>query len=218
MKKIILLLVGFSMILLKNQAQTVTDIDGNVYKTIKIGSQLWMAENLKVAKYRNGDAIANISDNSPWSNSSSGAWCNDNNDAKNNNPYGKLYNWYTVNDSRGLCPTGWHVPSDSEWTILSNYLGGEAVAGGKLKETGTTHWYSPNVSATNESGFSALPGGTRDNSNGDYNGMGNTAYSWSSKEFDSGNAWSRSLSYYYAGIYGSYRSKHYGFSVRCVGN
>jgi uncharacterized protein (TIGR02145 family) len=201
-----------------NANGTVTDIDGNTYKTVKIGNQLWMAENLKVTKYNNGDIIPNVKDNNSWSNLTSGAWCLYNNEAKHENPYGKLYNWYTVNDPRGLCPAGFHIPSDSEWTILSTTVGGETAAGGQLKESGTTHWFSPNKGATNESGFTAIPGGTRDNGNGEYNGLENTAYIWTSKEFDKDNAWSRSFSYYYSGIYSSYRNKHYGFSVRCVSN
>ena len=149
---------------------TVTDIDGNTYQTVKIGDQWWMAENLKVTCYRNGDAIPNITDGTTWASLSTGAYCEYNNDINNVATYGRLYNWYAVTDSRNIAPAGWHVPSDAEWKQLEMYLGmsqSEADAtgwrgtdeGGKLKEVGTMHWNSPNTGATNESGFTALPGG-----------------------------------------------------------
>ena len=147
------------------------DIDGNVYDTVIIGTQIWMKQNLRTSKYRNGSAIPLVSDSLAWMNLSSnscltctdiGAYCWYNNDSANlNSLYGKLYNGYVVIDSRGVCPTGFHVPSDNEWTILENYLGGTATAGGALKEVGTLHWLSPNTGATNLSRFTALPGGYR---------------------------------------------------------
>jgi uncharacterized protein (TIGR02145 family) len=141
---------------------SVTDIDGNVYKTIQIGSQGWMAENLKTTKYNDDTPIQNVTDNTKWLNLRSDAYCWYNNDASEFKAiYGALYNWEAVNTGK-LCPTGWHVPSTDEWKILETYLGGEELAGGKLKETGTTHWLSPNTGATNSSGFTALPGGLRD--------------------------------------------------------
>ena len=140
---------------------TIKDVDGNIYTSIQIGMQVWMVENLKVTKYRNGDPIINVTDDTAWGNLTSGAYCDMANDASNSNTYGRLYNWYAVNDNRNIAPTGWHVPTDAEWTTLINYLGGESVAGGKMKETGSAHWCNPNVGATNESGFTALPGGTR---------------------------------------------------------
>ncbi|MBM3410438.1 MAG: hypothetical protein FJY18_02250, partial [Bacteroidetes bacterium] len=115
----------------------VSDVDNNTYNTVQIGTQCWTQSNLKVSKYRNGDNISNITDNIAWSQTSTGAWCNYNNSSANDALYGKLYNWYTVNDSRGLCPTGWHVPSDAEWTTLTDFLGGASVAGGKMKSTAT---------------------------------------------------------------------------------
>lgn len=138
---------------------TVTDYDGNVYQTVLIGDQCWMMENLKVTHYRNGDPIPHVTDGVTWGNLTSGAYCNYNNDEGNVATYGRLYNWYAVDDSRNIAPAGWHVPSDAEWQTLVDYLGGDAVAGGKMKEAGTTHWASPNTGATNESGFTALPGG-----------------------------------------------------------
>lgn len=140
-----------------------TDQDGNIYKTIQIGTQTWMAENLKVRTYRNGDFIQNIQDSATWYNTITGATCWFNNDSTNFNcPYGKLYNYYAVVDSRNLCPTGWHIPSNNEIILLSDYLGGLSAAGGKMKSTSSL-WNSPNTGATNSSGFSALPGGLRGN-------------------------------------------------------
>jgi uncharacterized protein (TIGR02145 family) len=141
---------------------TVTDVDGNVYTTVKIGSQVWMAENLKTTRYRNGDSIKNVTDSLQWINLVTGAYCR--NITIGNDPaaYGYLYNWYAATDTRNIAPAGWHIPSQSEWAALVSYLGGEEVAGGKVKESGTTHWKSPNTGATNESGFNALPAGVRD--------------------------------------------------------
>ncbi|MBN1999215.1 hypothetical protein JW935_16775 [candidate division KSB1 bacterium] len=205
----------------------VTDIDGNVYKTVKIGDQWWMAENLKVTKYRNGDPIPNVTSNSEWANLTTGAYCNYDNNDSYVSTYGRLYNWYAVNDSRGLAPAGWHVPTDAEWKQLEMYLGmsqSEANEtgyrgtdeGGKLKETGTGHWSSPNTGATNESGFSGLPGGYRFH-DGTFNVVGSSAYFWSASSAYSGYyAWYRPL---YCNRSDVYRSGNYvqdGFSVRCV--
>jgi uncharacterized protein (TIGR02145 family) len=197
-----------------------TDQEGNVYKTIVIGTQEWMAENLNTGIYRNGDAIATNLDDATWSSTTSGAWAYYGNDASNACPYGKLYNWYTCVDARGLCPTGWHVPSDGEWTVLTNYLGGEAIAGGKMKTTGTIEaatglWYSPNTEATNSSGFSGAPSGDRYNDGIFYN-VGNVAYWWSSSEIDPSLSWGRGLNVLSESIS---RFEDYivaGFSVRCL--
>ena len=120
-----------------------------------------MAENLRTTSYANGDSIPNITDNTQWQGLTTGAWVHYNNDNQYENPYGKLYNWYTVADPRNVCPTGWHVPTDAEYTLLTDYLGGGAAAGGKMKSTGTQYWLSPNTGANNESGFSGIPGGHR---------------------------------------------------------
>lgn len=141
---------------------TVTDVDGNTYATIKIGTQLWMQENLKTTRYANGDTIPNVTIYNDWRNLSTGAWMQ----GANNTVYGKMYNWYAVANAAGLCPTGWHVPSKEEWTVLTDLFGGHIVAGGSLKSTGTSAagtglWSSPNSGATNESGFTGLPGGQR---------------------------------------------------------
>ena len=196
------------------QLGTVTDIDGNVYQTIIIGTQEWMMENLKVTHYRNGEAIPTGHSNSEWSNLSTGAYCAYDNNESNADTYGYLYNWYAVDDSRNIAPEGWHVPTDDEWQILVDYLGGSSVAGGKMKETGTEHWNSPNTGATNESGFTALPGGYR-GLNGSYYGMGFGCF-WSSTEGSSYHAWSRRLSYGNSEVYRNYDGKHAGFSVRCL--
>jgi len=140
---------------------TVTGNDGNVYQVVRIGNQCWMAENLRTTRYANGDAIPQVTGNSTWSSLSTGAWCWYDNDNQYENPYGKLYNWHAVADSRNICPAGWHVPTDAEWDALANFLGGSNVAGGKMKATGTAHWNSPNTDATNSSGFTGLPGGYR---------------------------------------------------------
>jgi uncharacterized protein (TIGR02145 family) len=137
-------------------------------------------------------------------------------DESNVATYGYLYNWYAVDDSRNIAPEGWHVPTDDEWQILVDYLGGSSVAGGKMKETGTEHWNSPNTGATNESGFSALPGGYRDYSNGDYTNMGYYGYFWSSTEYSSYRAWNRILYYDNSDVYRHSSYKQNGFSVRCV--
>src|SRR5665648_17086 len=197
------------------QSGTVSDIDGNVYHTVTIGTQVWMAENLKTTKYRNGNPIPNITSN--WAALTSGAYCWYNNDAATYKAnYGALYNWFAVADSRKIAPVGWHVPSDAEWTTLTTFLGGESVAGGKLKETGTTHWLNLNIGATNSSGFTALPGGLCSDYN--YRDIGNDGHWWSSTDIDTDQAWSRTLvdKYAWVGSRDGYYSKRFGFSVRCV--
>jgi uncharacterized protein (TIGR02145 family) len=209
-----------------HETGTVTDIDGNTYQTVKIGDQWWMAENLEVTHYRNGEDVPNVTDNATWAGLTTGAYCEYNNDINNVAIYGRLYNWYAVADSRNIAPEGWHVPTDAEWKQLEMYLGmsqTEADAtdwrgtteGGTLKENGTTHWFDPNTGATNESGFSGLPGGYR-NSGGPYYDIRRLAYLWSSTAFDSDNAWYRNLDYSNSKVarYISYKTG--GFSIRCV--
>ncbi len=194
---------------------TVTDIDGNVYQTVTIGTQVWMAENLKVTRYRNGDAIPNVTDGGTWGGLTTGAYCSYNNDEDNVATYGRLYNWYAAVDARNIAPVGWHVPNDADWQTLVDYLGGGGVAGGKMKETGTTHWLSPNTGATNESGFSALPGGSRGD-NGFYYSIGSAALFWSSTEYSSSYARSRHLLHAYSEVYQDNDDKGVGISVRGV--
>ncbi len=206
---------------------TVTDIDGNVYNAIKIGDQWWMVENLKVTQYRNGDAIPVVTDSSEWSDLTTGAYCMYDNNASNADTYGYLYNWYAVDDNRGLGPEGWHIPTDDDWKELEMYLGmsqSEADSiggrgtdeGGKLKEAGTSHWRDPNTGATNESGFTALPGGFRLIYPGDYNDIASAADYWSSSLRNNTHVWNRRLYYTQSGIRRGYTQKRYGFSVRCV--
>ena len=193
----------------------ITDIDGNIYDIVKIGTQVWMKQNLKVTHYSNGDAIPNVTDGGTWSSLTSGAYCNYNNDPSIAVSYGRLYNFYTISDTRNLCPTGWYVPSDAEWTTLTSYLGGESIAGGKLKEAGLTHWASPNTAATNETGFTALPSGFRDN-NGSYNNIGSYGLWWSFTEYNTAFAWSPYMGYDYSNAGRNTNSKAFGFSVRCI--
>lgn len=187
----------------------------NTCAEIQIGSQIWMCKNLESDFYRNGDPVPQVTDPSQWGSLTTGAWCYYNNDSTRGKKYGKLYNWYAVNDSRGLAPEGWHIPSDTEWTALSTYLGGANVAGSKLKEAGTTHWYSPNTGATNESGFTAYPGGYI-NHYGIFGFIDRDGYWWSSSEYDTDNAWYRSLSYGISDIEVKNNAKANGFSVRCI--
>ena len=205
---------------------TMTDIDGNVYQTVKIGDQWWMAENLKVTHYRNGATIPLVTNSDDWPNLSTGARCAYDNNQSEVATYGYLYNWYAVNDSRNIAPSGWHVPTDAEWKELEMYLGmsqSEADGtgyrgtdeGGKLKEAGTTHWNNPNEGATNEIGFTALPGGCR-YLDGYFGPLGSDAYFWSSTEGSSDYAWIRELRCYDADVGRSSNFKRRGFSVRLV--
>ena len=195
-----------------------SDADNNTYNTVQIGTQCWTRSNLKVSKYRNGDNIPTGLSNSAWQGTTSGAYAIYNNEPVNDGLYGKLYNHYAVTDSRGLCPTGWHVPSDEEWTTLENFLGGSSVAGGKLKSTAMQPtpggWNSPNTGATNSSGFTALPGGLRFN-DGVFYYLTDDGYWWSSSVSSASTAWYRNLLFYNSFIYRNLYSRTYGFSVRC---
>lgn len=196
--------------------EIVPDYDGNFYRTILIGDQCWMMDNLKVTHYRNGDPIPNLTDAGEWQVTGTGAFCEYNNDPANIDSYGRLYNFYAVMDSRNIAPEGWHVATDNDWQTLVDYLGSDAVAGGKLKVAGTTFWQSPNAGATNESGFTALPGGYRDEY-GSFFAVGNQARFWTSTT--SGGAdfgWYRYLVFDYQEIMRTWLYARYGLSVRCV--
>jgi uncharacterized protein (TIGR02145 family) len=194
------------------------NFDGYNYQSVVLGNgQEWMAENLRTSRFANGDVIPNVTNVTEWSNLTSEAWVHFNNNIQYESPYGKLYNGFTVMDPRNVCPYGWHVPSDNEWTALSDYFGGIAVAGGKMKSTGTQYWLSPNQAATNESGFSGLPGGYRDSYQA-FSQLGTNGYWWSSTD-----NWSTNL----IGIIRILKNtdgsltpyeydKRYGFSVRCL--
>ncbi|MCP4704155.1 MAG: hypothetical protein GY865_06055 [candidate division Zixibacteria bacterium] len=194
---------------------TVTDIDGYVYKTVIIDGNEWMVENLKTTHYRNGDPIAEVAANYTWSNLSTGAYCEYDNDIGNVATYGRLYNWYAVNDSRNIAPEGWHVPSATEHIFIVDYLGGEDDAGGKMKEAGTTHWLSPNIGATNESGYTALPAGYRSTS-GDYNDIGMFTCFWAATSLTPTTAWVIYMYNYESGCHENVAPKKSGYSVRCV--
>ncbi len=198
----------------------VTDVDGNTYSTVLIGSQEWMAENLRVTRYNNGALIPNITNYSQWEGMSTGAFAwYDNKEVIYKNAYGAMYNWYAVSTGN-LCPTGWRVPSDEDWTALTDYVGGVSVAGGKLKSTRTEpyahpRWDNPNTGATDEYNFSALPGGDR-NYSGWFNGIGNHGLWWSSTEGNETSAWATEMltPSTYAGSCN--HNKKYGLSIRCV--
>ena len=191
-----------------------TDYDNNNYSNVKIGTQIWMAENLKTTHYKNGTPIPYVIDSLTWGGLTTGAYCDYDNTPANSATYGRLYNWYAVNTGN-LCPAGWHIPSDAEWTTLTTYLGGNSIAGGKLKETGIAHWTSPNTAATNESGFTALPGGVR-NSYGAYLDNGGFGYWWSSTESYTPTVWSRIIRHNFGYVGGGSLNKSHGFSVRCL--
>ncbi len=182
--------------------------------TIVIGTQQWMNKNLDVAFYRNGDPIPYVTDPTAWASLTTGAWCYYGFNPNSGSIYGKLYNWHAVNDPRGLAPVGWHIPDYTEWSILGSSLGGDLVAGGKLKEAGTAHWASPNTGATNSSGFTALPGGYC-NFNGNFFGGG---YWWTSSGVGVPGG---IASYYYlynniSSFFSSELDLNSGLSVRCV--
>lgn len=192
----------------------VKDIDGNVYSTIEIGNQVWMAENLKVTHYRNGDFIPYVTNNSKWEDLKTGAYCNYDNNIKNTSIYGNLYNWYAVKDTRKVAPEGWHIPTYQEWKELENYLGSNV--GGKLKESRNGYWKELNKGATNASGFSAIPGGWRGNYHGTFSEIGRIAFFWSASENSSVSAWDRYLHSNRSVVDRSNGSKQDGHSVRCI--
>jgi uncharacterized protein (TIGR02145 family) len=216
----VVLIVGCS----KDSAEappTITDIDGNVYETVVIGNQTWMKSNLNVSKYQDGTPISQVTKPDDWAKLTIGAWCYYDNNPEN----GKLYNWFAVvgvHDTaslnnlslrKKLAPTGYSIPTDAEWTTLTSFIGSEA--GGKMKETDTSNWTSPNSEATNSSGFTALPGGICI-SNGDFHFIGYYGYWWSATSADAATAWNRSLGYNSSIACRSYDDKNYGFAVRCI--
>jgi uncharacterized protein (TIGR02145 family) len=205
---------------------TVTDIDGNVYHTVTIGTQVWLVENLKTTKYRYGNSIPNVIDSSQWTTLTTGAYCDYNNDASNSSIYGRLYNWFAVNDSQNIAPLGWHVASDKEWKIMEKFLDSTVDTtvivgtlgtdiGGKLKETGIEHWTSPNTGATNISGFTALPGGNR-STNGTYYNIHDYGLFWCTTAFDSTKACFHYFVYTNSNGVRYIDNKANGFSVRCI--
>jgi uncharacterized protein (TIGR02145 family) len=195
--------------------ETVSDIQGNIYKTVKIGNQIWMTENLKTTMYNDGTEIPKITDAISWSNLTSGGYCWYNNDELTYQySYGALYNGYSVNSGR-LCPSGWHVPQIEEWERLREFIGDSTKGGGKLKEAGTDHWLTPNKGADNISGFTALPAGIR-YFEGTYASLSYFTGIWSSTETGPTNQWYMSLYFGDATFSINHINKKYGFSVRCI--
>ena len=194
---------------------TVKDIDGNKYKIVKIGDQVWMAENLKTTTYNDGSAIANITGSTAWSELDSGAYCWQHNDISYKDEYGALYNWFAVSTGK-LCPTGWHVPSNTEWEELATFLGGASIAGGKMKETGLDHWVSPNTGATNSSGFTARAGGWRAHNNGTFQYLGRSFTYWASNEKESTLAYAGYIMSESQSLVLTHSEKQRGRSVRCI--
>ncbi len=191
--------------------ESVTDIDGNVYHSVNIGNQVWMTENLKTTHYRNGDPIPMVSDANTWGSLTAGAYCNYENNESNASAYGRLYNWYAINDDRNIAPLGWHVSTDEDWSALTIYLGGDKVAGGKIKEPGSTHWSYPNLVTEQNFNFKALPGGYRVTVNGIFHYFGQYGVYWSSNSNSV-----RYLDNSDTKIVWTSASNYEGFSVRCV--
>ena len=218
MKK--LLTIFFFLTSLISWEQTVSDIDGNIYNTVTIGTQTWTKENLKTTKYSNGVPIQYVAVDTIWGGLTIPAFCTYNNDTAYRQEYGNLYNFYAILDSRNVCPTGWHVPSNIEWNLLIAYLGGESIAGGKMKETGFTHWQTPNTGADNSSGLTVIPAGYRYSNNGfnhgGFHGLNGNGAIWTSTSSSDSTSIAK---YFYPGsasvglldIMNSY-----GISIRCV--
>jgi uncharacterized protein (TIGR02145 family) len=197
--------------------ETVVDIDGNVYPVVTIGSQKWMAGNLKVTRYNDGTPIPMVTGATEWNQTEDPAYCWYDNNEDNKHPYGAIYNWFAASQPN-ICPEGWHVPSDEEWTTLTTYLGGEAEAGGKLKEMGTIHWTQPNTGATNETGFTALPGGWRFNNDGLFKELNDTGRWWTSTghEIYGSAAWYRQMKFNGRNVFRHNLLKGHGYCIRCM--
>lgn len=198
------------------EAHILSDIDGNVYPVIQIGNQVWMAENLRVTRYRNGDSIRYITGDMNWSTMKEGAYCSYGNNDAHTNVYGRLYNWYAVQDSRSIAPAGWHIPTAADMEILLHHLQGDTLAGGYMKSTGTFCWLYPNAGATNASGFSALPGGYRFGKDGSFHTLGSNGYWWSSAGSFELFSWSQRFFNAFADVRRDPQYFTYGLSVRCV--
>ncbi len=193
----------------------VTDIDGNTYKTVTIGGREWMAENLKTTKLNDREEIPNITDNAKWRALKTPAYCWYDNDISKKDSHGALYNWHTVSTKK-ICPKGWHVPSDNEWSQLVEFLGGDKVAGGKMKEIGTEYWLTPNEGATNESGISGRAYGTRGFRTGPFLQLGYYADWWTSTEYLGGTAWQRRLHFNNTTVTRNASDKRVDYAIRCI--
>ena len=219
MKKILLGFIAIGLFTFIGCKHTIIDLDGNTYKTVKIGTQKWMSQNLRTTKYSEGTPIPNVSDYTQWSNLTTGAWSHyDNDSSQYERSYGKLYNWYAVNTNK-LCPTGWHVPTDAEWTLLTDYLAANGYDFEEAKvlkaSSGWNHNIGQSGNGTDDSGWKGLPGGFRDY-DGHFFSIGSTGSCWSSSEYDALHAWDRYLDYANGSLYRSCPNKRGGFSVRCL--
>jgi len=218
MKRTFLILTGFLIILISGYAQTVTDYDGHVYDTVMIAGRSWLMQNLRTTHYKNGVEIPHVSGGTAWASLTTGARCYyDNDSAAYDSVYGVLYNWYAVNNTNGICPDGWHVPSNTEWIDAEDYLGGAAVAGGKMKEEGTLHWLAPNAGATNSSRFTGLPGGAlMTNSGYTFQYIQENSLWWTSTAYPGAAAWGLYFWYMYAGVDHNPVPKNAAQSIRCI--
>lgn len=199
-----------------NNTPSITDADGNVYSSVTIGTQEWMSENLRTTKYSDGTAIPNVTDDTDWENLSTGAWCHyDNDSSQYEAAYGKLYNWHAVNTNK-LCPTGWHVPTDSEWTVLTDYLASDGHSGAEGKALKATSGWNSGGNGTDDYGFLGLPGGNRATNDGNFYYIGSFGYWWSSSQTNTSNAWNRNMDDGNDSVNRYYDDKRYGFSVRCL--
>lgn len=221
--KVVLMITAILVYAICSEAQVKGSIkdkqDGKLSKTVKIGTQNWCTKNLDVSTYRNGDSIPQVKDAAKWKKLTTGAWCYYENKTINGTVYGKLYNWYAVIDPRGLAPIGYHIPSDAEWTILVNYLGGDTVAGVKMKSTtGWEEYWGKNCNGTNTSGFTGLAGGCRSNGTGGtlYICFGGGGYWWSTTPNLYNSAWLRSITHLYNDVERHSHDKRNGVSVRCI--
>ncbi len=194
---------------------TIKDIDGYLYDTVTIGSQVWIKQNLKTTHYRNGDPIPQVTNPTAWAELTTGAWCWYNNDSANYSVFGRLYNWYAVNDARKLAPAGWHIPTEAEFNALVTGLGGDALAGGKLKVTGTSYWLTPNTGATNSSRFTGLGAGFRA-FHGGYAGIGTSGLWWAAGAYGTQSSLAFELSNYLGSSKLNESNWNYAFSVRCL--
>lgn len=214
LSKVVMLAILLLLGACGSRHEKAVDRDGNDYPAVQTGSMIWTARNLNVAHFRNGDPIPEVQNPATWATLTTAAWCYNENKPENGKLYGKLYNWYAISDPRGLAPEGWHVATDSEWTALSDQLGGESEAGGALKATEL--WTDQSTRTQNRIGFDALPGGARRDTDGHFLPPGEYSRLWTATEASEKSAWSRSLGYFDAALRKGKASKNTGFSVRCV--